>query len=103
MCMCRIQWEITPNDSLVLWHEAKDIQELSWSVHVLQHFKVKRYRDEFKEKQGGKIGITLNMDWRLDWRLRDFIPSFDSGNVVVLAMGLMHAPRTCATSKLWTL
>eukprot|EP00438_Fugacium_kawagutii_P036806 Skav208759 [mRNA] locus=scaffold1871:315200:324784:- [translate_table: standard] len=26
--------------------------------------KVKRYREEFKEKQGGVIGITLNMDWR---------------------------------------
>lgn len=26
--------------------------------------KVKRYREEFKEKQGGIIGITLNMDWR---------------------------------------
>lgn len=25
---------------------------------------MKRYREEFKEKQGGVIGITLNMDWR---------------------------------------
>eukprot|EP00913_Durusdinium_trenchii_P017721 g16654.t1 len=32
---------------------------------ILSHARaVKRYRDEFKEKQGGKIGITLNMDWR---------------------------------------
>ena len=25
---------------------------------------MKRYREDFKEKQGGVIGITLNMDWR---------------------------------------
>lgn len=32
---------------------------------ILSHARaVKRYRDEFKEKQGGVIGITLNMDWR---------------------------------------
>ena len=33
-------------------------------THFLIPSEVKRYRDEFKEKQGGVIGITLNMDWR---------------------------------------
>ncbi|CAE7477949.1 BGL1A [Symbiodinium natans] len=32
---------------------------------ILSHARaVKRYREEFKAKQGGVIGITLNMDWR---------------------------------------
>ena len=40
---------------------------MAWlgSTCILIHRdEVKRYRDEFKEEQGGVIGITLNMDWR---------------------------------------
>lgn len=28
---------------------------------------VKLYRDEFKAKQGGQIGITLNGDWQMPY------------------------------------
>lgn len=35
---------------------------------ILSHaYAVKIYREEFKEKQGGQIGITLNGDWALPW------------------------------------
>lgn len=35
---------------------------------ILSHANaVKLYREEFKEKQGGQIGITLNGDWAMPY------------------------------------
>ena len=35
---------------------------------ILSHaYAVKLYREEFKQKQGGQIGITLNGDWAMPY------------------------------------
>ena len=35
---------------------------------ILAHaYAVKLYREEFKERQGGQIGVTLNGDWALPY------------------------------------
>ena len=35
---------------------------------ILAHaYTVKLYREEFKDKQGGQIGITLNGDWAMPY------------------------------------
>ena len=46
--------------------EAPDTEPYLVAHHILlaHAMAVRRYRAEFQENQGGKIGITLNMDWK---------------------------------------
>lgn len=35
---------------------------------ILSHaYAVRAYREEFKQKQGGEIGVTLNGDWAMPY------------------------------------
>lgn len=43
------------------------LNSVGHSVILSHAYAVKAYRDEFKEKQGGEIGITLNGDWALPY------------------------------------
>ena len=43
------------------------LNSVGHSVILSHAYAVKAYREEFKEQQGGQIGITLNGDWALPY------------------------------------
>ena len=46
---------------------ASVLDSVGHSVILSHAYAVKLYRDEFKQKQGGQIGITLNGDWAMPY------------------------------------
>ena len=48
-------------------------------------YAVKAYREEFKEKQGGQIGITLNGDWAMPYDDSPASEYFHLSGLVVLS------------------
>lgn len=49
------------------WALASGFSSVGHSVILSHAHAVKLYREEFKEKQGGQIGITLNGDWAIPY------------------------------------
>ena len=62
--------------------QTNNVLSVGHSLILAHATAVKLYRDEFKPRQGGKIGITLNGDWALpyDNRRESALPSHEQAS-----------------------
>jgi beta-glucosidase/6-phospho-beta-glucosidase/beta-galactosidase len=66
-----------------------ELNSVGHSVILSHAYAVKLYREEFKQKQGGQIGITLNGDWAMPY---DDSPQSELNDICLVARRIANFP-----------